>query len=129
MGGVEFKKDERDGSYKLIEFNARLGMWDSYGARCGVDIPYVAYRDAMGEPVEIQRQYREGVFWIDFQRDIRAFLLYRKQGLLSFNRWLKSFFVEKEWAVYSPDDWKPAWMAVLKLFTRPWDAIRRKVKF
>lgn len=127
MGGVEFKKDERDGSYKLIEFNARLGMWDSYGAKCGVDIPYVAYRDALGEPVEIQRQYREGVFWIDFQRDIRAFLLYRKQGLLSFTRWLKSFFVEKEWAIYSPDDWKPAFMAVRKLFTRPWNAIRRKL--
>ena len=128
MGGVEFKKDARDGSYKLIEFNARLGMWDSYGARCGVDIPYIAYRDALGDSPEPQYEYREGVFWIDLQRDVRAFLLYRKKGLLTFRRWLKSLFVEKEWAVYSRDDRKPALMAVLKLFTRPWDSIRRKLK-
>jgi len=128
LGGIEFKKDARDGSYKLIEFNARFGMWDSCGARCGVDIPYIAYCDALGNSPEPQHQYREGVYWVDFQRDVRAFLLYRKQGLLSFNRWLKSLFVEKEWAVYSRDDRKPAFMAVLKLFTRPWNAILRKIK-
>jgi len=129
LGGIEFKRDARDGSYKLIEFNARLGMWDSYGARCGVDIPYISYRDALGDSPEPQHQYRNGVFWIDFQRDVRAFLLYRKKGLLSFNRWLKSFFVEKEWAVYSRDDCKPAFMALLKLFIRPWNAIRKKLNF
>ena len=128
MGGVEFKKDERDGSYKLIEFNARLGMWDSYGARCGVDIPYIAYCDALGDnPSEApQKSYREGVYWIDLQRDVRAFLLYRKKGLLTFGRWIKSLCVEKEWAVYSSDDRRPASMAFLKLFTRPLNAIAKK---
>ena len=74
LGGIEFKRDARDGRYKLIEFNARYGMWDSLGMRCGVDIPWAAYRDALGEPVEPQRSYRTGVSWVDLQRDARAFL-------------------------------------------------------
>jgi D-aspartate ligase len=126
LGGIEFKKDARDNRYKLIEFNARLGMWDSFGAKCGVDIPYIAYCDASNNPIEPQHLYREGVFWIDFQRDFRTFLISRKQGRLSFRRWVKSLFVEKEWAVYARDDWKPALMAALKLFERPLNAILKK---
>jgi predicted ATP-grasp superfamily ATP-dependent carboligase len=126
LGGIEFKKDVRDGRYKLIEFNARLGMWDSFSAKCGVDIPYIAYCDTSNNPIEPQTQYREGVFWIDFQRDVRTFLISRKLGRLSFKQWMKSLFVEKEWAVYARDDWKPALMAVLKLFERPLNAILKK---
>lgn len=120
------EKDSRDDRYKLIEFNARLGMWDSFGAKCGVDIPYIAYRDALGEPVEPHLQYRDGVFWIDFQRDMRAFLLYRKSGKLTLGRWIRSLCVEKEWAIYARDDWKPALIALIELFQRPWDALKKK---
>lgn len=118
LGGVEFKRDSRDGIYKLIEFNARLGMWDSYGARCGVDIPYVSYRDALGLKVEPEFQYRNGVRWIDFQRDVRAFIIYRRHGKLTFWRWLRSLIGEKEWAFFEWDDWKPAWISFQQLVNR-----------
>ncbi len=126
LGGVEFKKDYRDGQYKLIEFNARLGMWDSFGAKCGVDIPYTAYCDTLGEPTSPQWRYREDVYWVDLQRDTRAFLIYRKHGKLTFRQWLKSLGVEKEWAVYSRNDWKPAVLGLQKLAQRPWDVIRKR---
>ncbi len=126
LGGVEFKKDPRDECYKLIEFNARLGMWDCLGMRCGVDIPYVAYRDALGLPVEPQRGYRAGVLWIDFQRDVRAFLIYRQRGQLTLVQWLRSLAGEKDWAIYSGDDWKPALLAFFELFRRPMDLLRAK---
>jgi len=118
LGGVEFKRDSRDDTFKLIEFNARLGMWDSYGARCGVDIPYVSYQDALGLKVEPEFQYRNGVRWIDFQRDVRAFIIYRKRGKLTFWRWLRSLIGEKEWAFFEWDDWKPAWISFLQLVNR-----------
>ena len=107
LGGIEFKRDARDGRYKLIEFNARYGMWDSLGMRCGVDIPWAAYRDALGEPVEPQRSYRTGVKWVDLQRDARAFLEYRARGQLSFAGWLRSLLGEKDWAIFDRRDWKP----------------------
>ena len=107
LGGIEFKRDAHDGRYKLIEFNARYGMWDSLGMRCGVDIPWAAYRDALGEPVEPQRSYRTGVKWVDLQRDTRAFLQYRARGQLSCAGWLRSLLGEKDWAIFDRHDWRP----------------------
>jgi predicted ATP-grasp superfamily ATP-dependent carboligase len=129
LGGIEFKRDSRDECYKLIEFNARLGMWDSLSARCGIDIPFIAYCDALCEPVQPKYEYREGVLWVDFQRDVRAFLIYRKRGLLSFAGWLRSLAGEKEWAVYSGDDWKPALIAFREFLQRLMDMFKNRLPF
>ena len=126
LGGVEFKQDSRDDRYKLIEFNVRFGMWDSLSIRCGIDIPYIAYCDAQGLPVPAQREYREGVLWVDLQRDVRAFLIYRQRQQLSFGQWLRSLRGEKDWATYRRDDWKPAAISTMRLLQRPWSSIKRR---
>ena len=100
LGGLEFKLDTRDGCYKLIECNTRFGMWDGLAVRCGIDMPYIAYSDALGQPVESQAAYREGVIWVDWQRDVRAFWMYHKQGRLTLGQWLRSLRGEKMWAIY-----------------------------
>jgi D-aspartate ligase len=54
---VEFKRDARDGRYKLMEINPRLYQWHGLAAACGVDLPALAYRDLLGlprAPVEMQ---------------------------------------------------------------------------
>lgn len=127
LGGIEFKKDPRDEQYKLIEFNARFGMWDALSIRCGIDIPYIAYSDALGRQIEPQSQYRKDVLWIDLQRDVRAFIILNKRKQLSFKDWLKSFSGEKVWAVYSRDDWKPALKSFLKLFDRPVKSLKSRL--
>jgi len=127
LGGVEFKQDSRDDQFKLIEFNARFGMWDSLSIRCGIDIPYIAYCDAQGLPVPDQREYRDGVLWVDLQRDVRAFLIYRQRQHLGLGQWLRSLRGEKDWATYRRDDWKPAAISTIQLFERPWSSIKRRV--
>ncbi len=107
LGGLEFKQDPRDGQYKLIEFNTRFGMWDGLGVRCGVDLPYVSYQDAIGFPIEGQFDFREGMLWVDWQRDLRAFIDYRRQGLLTWQQWRRSLRSPKMYAIYSRSDWKP----------------------
>lgn len=49
---VEFKRDPRDGSFRLMEVNPRLWQWHGLAAACGVDLPTIAYRDLLGESVE-----------------------------------------------------------------------------
>lgn len=49
---VEFKRDPRDGRYKLMEINPRLWMWHTLAAACGVNLPYIAYLDLTGRPPE-----------------------------------------------------------------------------
>jgi len=119
LGGVEFKKDSRDERYKLIEFNARFGLWDSLAGRCGIDIPYIAYCDALGVSVAPQRKYREGVIWVDLQRDLRAFLLRRKGRRMKLADWIGSLRGEREGAVFSRDDVKPALAAAREMLDRP----------
>jgi predicted ATP-grasp superfamily ATP-dependent carboligase len=47
---VEFKRDPRDGSFKLMEINPRLWMWHSLSAACGVNLAHIAYLDLTGQP-------------------------------------------------------------------------------
>jgi D-aspartate ligase len=52
LSQVEFKRDPRDGSFKLIEVNPRLWQWHGLASACGVDLPRIAYEDLTGERPE-----------------------------------------------------------------------------
>lgn len=59
LSQVEFKRDPRDGSFKLMEINPRLWMWHSLAAACGVNLAHIAYLDLTGKPPELRTS--EGV--------------------------------------------------------------------
>ncbi len=61
---VEFKRDPRDGVFKLMEVNARLWQWHGLAADCGVDLVAMAYRDALGERVRPGVQTRARRRWV-----------------------------------------------------------------
>jgi predicted ATP-grasp superfamily ATP-dependent carboligase len=60
---VEVMRDPRDGRYKLLEVNPRLWQWHSLAAACGVDLPYIAYRDLVGDPLPPARMRGDGKRW------------------------------------------------------------------
>jgi predicted ATP-grasp superfamily ATP-dependent carboligase len=60
---VEFKRDSRDGRYKLMEINPRLYQWHGLAATCGVDLPRIAYHDLLGLPQPPARMRRDGRKW------------------------------------------------------------------
>ena len=134
LGGVELKKDPRDEIYKLIEVNTRFGMWDGLGARCGVDLAYIAYRDTLGLAVQPRSSFRSGVIWLDWQRDLRATVAYRQAGQLSWRNWLASLRGEKQIAIYSCSDPLPGLMFTLqliatllnRLFARLWERLQAR---
>ena len=68
---VEFKHDRRDGQYKLLDVNGRFWTWNGLGALAGVDFPYLAWRQALGETVSPARA-RPGVAWMHASRDVIA---------------------------------------------------------
>jgi D-aspartate ligase len=49
LSQVEFKRDPRDGAFKLMEINPRLWQWHGLATACGVDLPEIAYADLTGE--------------------------------------------------------------------------------
>jgi predicted ATP-grasp superfamily ATP-dependent carboligase len=60
---VEFKRDPRDGRFKLMEINPRLWQWHGLAAACGVDLPLIAYRDLTGETVAPASMNGSGRRW------------------------------------------------------------------
>jgi D-aspartate ligase len=87
VSDVEFKRDPRDGSLKLMEINARPGFWTPLATASGVNLSYVAYRDAVGRPISGTRQ-RDGVVWSDILRDSRDSLGELRQRELGWREWL-----------------------------------------
>ena len=50
MSQVEFKRDPRDGRFKLMEVNPRFWLWHGLAASLGVDFARIAYHDLLGRP-------------------------------------------------------------------------------
>jgi predicted ATP-grasp superfamily ATP-dependent carboligase len=65
LANTEFKWDARDNTFKLMEINARSGMSIYYTTRSGVNLPYLAYQEAIGKAEELSRtlEGRYGAVW------------------------------------------------------------------
>ena len=59
---VEFIYDERDDEYKLLDINTRVWKWIGLPIAAGVDLPWLAYSDAIGRPTSAE-QPRDGIIW------------------------------------------------------------------
>jgi predicted ATP-grasp superfamily ATP-dependent carboligase len=57
---AEFKRDPRDGVFKILELNARPWWLVDFAAHCGVDVCRLAYLDALELPAKPIDGYRTG---------------------------------------------------------------------
>jgi D-aspartate ligase len=65
---IEFKRDPRDGQYKILDVNARAWGFHALGRAAGVDFPYLLFADQLGRPIEPSRG-RPHVGWLRFLTD------------------------------------------------------------
>lgn len=105
---VEFKRDPRCGSYKLLDINPRAWGWHTLCQRAGIDFPYLQWRMLYGEPVHGVRA-RSGVRWVRMAMDLRAAVAEIRQGRLSPRAYLRSLWGQPlEFAIFAADDPLPA---------------------
>jgi len=100
---IEFKYDQRDGRYKLLDVNPRVWTWNALGHKAGVDFAHVLWRSAMGEAIEPARG-RAGVAWMHETRDVLAASVELWRGRLSPAQYLRSWCKPKVLAVMAKDD-------------------------
>ena len=100
---VEFKRDPRDGRYRLMEVNARHWMWHSLATACGVNLSLAAYRDAIGDPYMAPRQV-DGKKWVVSLTDARDALARWRHGEEKLGPWLRSYKGVKVDGLYSLRD-------------------------
>jgi D-aspartate ligase len=68
---LDFKRDD-GGALHLLEVNPRFNLWHHPGARAGVNLPELVYRDLVGLPRPPLRRARPGVRWVYQRHDARA---------------------------------------------------------
>jgi D-aspartate ligase len=105
---VEFKRDPRDGRFKLIECNHRFGTGIELFRCAGLDLPLMTYHRLLGRPVPDGCSCREGVRLGHPIDDVRAFVVYRRAHALSFRRWARSLMHPLHVPVFRWDDPRPS---------------------
>ena len=104
---IEFKYDRRDQSYKLLDVNGRFWTWNGIGALAGADFPYLAWRQALGQPIS-PGHTRSGVAWMHESRDIIAACQEIARGTLKVRDYLAGFRQPLVLANFAIDDPVPA---------------------
>jgi predicted ATP-grasp superfamily ATP-dependent carboligase len=108
IGEIELKRDPRDGVYKMIETNIRTVSQNRLAAACGVDVEYIAYLDAIGEPVTKPPQQPEGVLWVSDFTDVIACLVQLKRREIKIIEVARYLTQKKVHSVTAWDDPLPA---------------------
>jgi D-aspartate ligase len=103
---VEFKRDHRDGRFKLLDVNARAWTWNALGSIAGVDFGHVLWRLAMGETIAPIRCHAE-VAWMHGSRDMLAAAAEMIAGKLSLADYLRAWRKPLVFAAFAKDDLVP----------------------
>ena len=104
---AEYRKDPRDGEFKFIEVNARCWMQCGLPTRCGINLPYIAFMDSIGEKVENIVLCNEKIKWLLLSCDIGSSIVSMAKKELNFGEWIKSLRGKKEYAFLAKDDLLP----------------------
>jgi D-aspartate ligase len=124
MFNAQFKYDERDGLFKLLDLNARAWGGVSLAVSCGVNVIDMAYQDALGRPVGRITSYPLGRYWVNAAFDnIMCWRLFR-EGRLTVRAWLRTRIGAVP-AIFRWDDLLPAIVYFVQV---TWREIRKRVK-
>jgi len=107
--GTEYKLDERDGVWKMVEVNCRPVLWYALSRVAGIDVVWDAYSDLCGHPNPIQTGSQNNrKRWQLIVRDVPAGIhaIYRRS--LSMRDVFHQFVNPRNRveAVFAWDDWR-----------------------
>lgn len=100
---IEFKKDARDGRYKLLDVNPRVWGWHSLCAAAGVDFPYLLWSLMWNEALPEVRA-RSGLRWVRFGSDFLVAIPEILKGRLRITEYLRGMRPPLETSMFAVDD-------------------------
>lgn len=110
---VEFKKDPRDGKYKLLDVNPRPWYWHALAPAAGMNLSYLMYLDMIGEVTKPMTLIHNNMKFIDFRADLRVSFREILKGRLGISEYFQSFVGKKTYPVFSFNDPLPFIMETL----------------
>jgi D-aspartate ligase len=114
---AEFKIDAQDNIAKLLEINARSWWYNSFPTSCGVNIIFVAYLDAIGEKIEILKNYQTDKKMIYLTEDLKSIIFNLFNRDFYSNNLSYIFNKDVDWVLFDKHDAKPFLMKMLMMFS------------
>ncbi|MGH3764940.1 MAG: carboxylate--amine ligase [Pseudonocardiaceae bacterium] len=119
---LDYRLDPRDGQYKLLDFNPRLGaQFRLFSDTAGIDVVTAAHLDLTGRAIPPSAPRLGRSFLVENYDPIAA-LAYRRSGL-TLRSWLTSLRHADELAWFARDDLAPFGLMCLRMgwrsITRP----------
>jgi predicted ATP-grasp superfamily ATP-dependent carboligase len=105
---TEFKRDPRDGQYKVMEVNARHNLSSLLATRCGLNFPWIQYQHLVDGIEPVQHDYEQGIYWIDVTRDLQNLRHYLGRPGYSLGTFLEPYRHSHIFAVLDRHDIRPA---------------------
>jgi len=121
LAEVEFMYDQKDERFELLEVNPRIWGWHTIAIRAGLDLPYIAYADAVGKEFKVG-PVRQGVKWVRVVTDVPTAVQEILARRLTVRQYLASMLGETEFAVLRLSDPLPF---VADLFLVPYQIKHR----
>jgi predicted ATP-grasp superfamily ATP-dependent carboligase len=110
---LEYKHDQRDDQFKLLDINARTWGYHTLGEAAGVDFAAALFKDQLAEPVDRLRA-RAGVSWLRLLTDLPTGILDVAGRRTTLGAYVRSLFGADTEAVWDRRDLRP-WLAELAL--------------
>jgi D-aspartate ligase len=118
LANVEFKRDIRDGQYKLIECNARFTAANCLVSASGCNFAQFVYNRIIGRAQQPVGEYKRELRLWDPIRDFWSFRELRKMGKITTAQWLSSIMHRQTFPYFKWSDPFPALARALKPFGR-----------
>ncbi len=102
---TEFKRDPRDGVYKLMEVNGRHNRSTLLAVRCGLNFPWLQYKHLVQGELPSPSHYRTGMYWIGLDRDIAYSVAYWRKERYPLIKYIRPYLRPHVFDIF---DWKDA---------------------
>jgi predicted ATP-grasp superfamily ATP-dependent carboligase len=121
IADLDYRLDPRDGQYKLLDFNPRLGaQFRLFRDSAGIDVVVAAHLDLTGRAIPVGAPQLGRSFLVENYDPIAA-LAYRRSGL-AVRSWVRSLRQADELAWFARDDLAPFGLMCLRM---GWRALTR----
>ncbi|HVH89018.1 MAG TPA: hypothetical protein VM912_20035 [Terriglobales bacterium] len=112
---IGYRYDARDGRYKVLDVNPRIGAtFRLFVGGNGLDVARAFYLDMTGQPVP-PAQLSKGRKWLVEDRDLNSSFRYWWDGQLTIPTWLSSFRGVRETAYWAADDVLPVLARIMNV--------------
>ena len=111
-----------------MEVNARHNLSALLATRCGLNFPWMQYRHLVDGIMPVQRDYEQGIYWVDVTRDLQYLRHYLRRPGYSLGEFFEPYRRTCIFAVLDRRDVGPAAARGLDTLRVAAARLRKKVR-